>query len=134
MGIPMGEPMDTFMGIPHGAITLKLIGWQTYSADGANTLQLFLRVALPLSWPVILTAGLIISLAVWNEFLFALTFISEEGFKPMATILFAFQWRFENNYALQSASAIMMVAPVAVLFILFQRRFISGLTSGGLKE
>ena len=101
--------------------------------DGANTFQLFFRVALPLSWPVILTAGLIISLAVWNEFLFALTFISEEGFKPMATILFAFQWRFENNYALQSASAIMMVAPVAILFMLFQRRFISGLTSGGLK-
>jgi raffinose/stachyose/melibiose transport system permease protein len=101
--------------------------------DGANTFQLFFKVALPLSWPVILTAGLIIALAVWNEFLFALTFISEEGFKPMATILFAFQWRFENNYALQSASAIMMVAPVAILFMLFQRRFISGLTSGGLK-
>ena len=102
--------------------------------DGANTFQLFFRVALPLSWPVILTAGLIIGLAVWNEFLFALTFISDEGFKPIATMLFAFQWRFENNFALQSASAIMMVAPIAILFMIFQRRFISGLTSGGLKE
>ena len=52
----------------------------------------------------------------------------------MATILFSFQARFENNYALQSAAAIMMVAPIAILFMLFQRRFISGLTSGGLKE
>ena len=42
--------------------------------DGANTFQIFFRIALPLSWPVILTAGLIIGLAVWNEFLFALTF------------------------------------------------------------
>ena len=57
-----------------------------------------------------------------------------QNFKPMATILFSFQARFENNYALQSAAAIMMVAPVAILFMLFQRRFISGLTSGGLKE
>ena len=102
--------------------------------DGANTFQIFFRIALPLSWPVILTAGLIIGLAVWNEFLFALTFIQDPNFKPMATILFSFQARFENNYALQSAAAIMMVAPVAILFMLFQRRFISGLTSGGLKE
>ena len=102
--------------------------------DGANTFQIFFRIALPLSWPVILTAGLIIGLAVWNEFLFALTFITDPNFKPMATILFSFQARFENNYALQSAAAIMMVAPIAILFMLFQRRFISGLTSGGLKE
>ena len=102
--------------------------------DGANTFQIFFRIALPLSWPVILTAGLIIGLAVWNEFLFALTFIQDPNFKPMATILFSFQARFENNYALQSAAAIMMVAPVAILFMLFQRRFIPGLTSGGLKE
>ena len=102
--------------------------------DGANTFQIFFRIALPLSWPVILTAGLIIGLAVWTEFLFALTFITDPNFKPMATILFSFQARFENNYALQSAAAIMMVAPIAVLFMLFQRRFISGLTSGGLKE
>ena len=102
--------------------------------DGANTFQIFFRIALPLSWPVILTAGLIIGLAVWNEFLFALTFITDPNFKPMATILFSFQARFENNYALQSAAAMMMVAPIAILFMLFQRRFISGLTSGGLKE
>ena len=102
--------------------------------DGANTFQMFFRIAIPLSWPVILTAGLIIGLAVWNEFLFALTFITDQNFKPIATILFSFQSRFENNYALVSASAIMMVAPIAILFMIFQRRFISGLTSGGLKE
>ena len=102
--------------------------------DGANTFQMFFRIAIPLSWPVILTAGLIIGLAVWNEFLFALTFITDQNFKPIATILFSFQSRFENNYALVSASAIMMVAPIAILFMIFQRMFISGLTSGGLKE
>ena len=52
----------------------------------------------------------------------------------MATILFAFQSRFENNWGLVSAAAIMMVAPIIILFMFFQRRFIAGLTSGGLKE
>ena len=128
----LNAPFATFL-IRSYMIRLPDELFEAARLDGANTFQLFFRVALPLSWPVILTAGLIISLAVWNEFLFALTFISEDGFKRMATILFAFQWWFENNNALQSASAIMMVAPVAILFLLFQRRFISGLTSGGLK-
>ena len=101
--------------------------------DGANPFQLFAKIAVPLSWPVFLTAGLIVGLAVWNEFLFALTFMQDENSKPISTILFAFQTRFENNWGLVSASAVMMVAPVAILFMIFQRRFIAGLTSGGLK-
>ena len=101
--------------------------------EGASTTQLFTRVALPLSWPVFLTTGLVVSLAVWNEFLFAVTFIHNEEFKPISSILFSFQNMRDENYALISAASIMMAAPLAVLFILFQRNFIAGLTSGGTK-
>ena len=101
--------------------------------DGANIFQQFFRVAIPLSWPVLLTSALVVGLAVWNEFLFALTFVQDENLKPISTILFAFSWRFINNQALVSAASIMMVAPVVILFLLFQKRFISGLTSGGVK-
>ena len=101
--------------------------------DGANTFQLFYRIAVPLSWPVFLTTGLVVGLAVWNEFLFALTFMQTEAYKPISTILFAFQSRFENDYSLVSAASIMMAAPIAILFMLFQRKFIAGLTGGGLK-
>ena len=101
--------------------------------DGANTFQLFYKIALPLSWPVFLTTGLVVGLAVWNEFLFALTFIQTEAYKPISTILFAFQSRFENDYSLVSAASIMMAAPIAILFMFFQRKFIAGLTGGGLK-
>ena len=101
--------------------------------DGANTFQLFYKIAAPLSWPVFLTTGLVVGLAVWNEFLFALTFMQTEAYKPISTILFAFQSRFENDYSLVSAASIMMAAPIAILFMLFQRKFIAGLTGGGLK-
>ena len=101
--------------------------------DGANTLQLFYRIALPISWPVFLTTGLIVGLNVWNEFLFALTFVHDDAKKPIATILFAFQSRFENNWGLVNASAVMMLAPIVILFMFFQRRFIAGLTSGASK-
>ncbi len=102
--------------------------------DGAGPLKLFTSIAVPLSWPVFLTSGLIVGLAVWNEFLFAITFIYDDSIKPMATILFSFSNRFRNDYTLISAAAIMMALPMAILFILFQKRFISGLTSGGLKQ
>ena len=101
--------------------------------EGASTIQLFTRVALPLSWPVFLTTGLVVSLAVWNEFLFAVTFIHNEEFKPISSILYSFQNRRDENYALISAASVMMAAPLVVLFILFQRNFIAGLTSGGTK-
>ena len=129
----LNAPFATFL-IRSYMIRLPDELFEASKLDGANTFQMFFRIAIPLSWPVILTAGLIIGLAVWNEFLFALTFITDQNFKPIATILFSCQSRFENNYALVSASAIMMVAPIAILFMIFQRRFISGLTSGGLKE
>lgn len=102
--------------------------------DGAGPFRLFINIAVPLSWPVFLTSGLIVALAVWNEFLFAVTFIYDDSIKPMATILFSFSNRFRNDYSLISAAAIMMALPMAVLFVLFQRSFISGLTSGGLKQ
>lgn len=102
--------------------------------DGAGPLRMFFSIAVPLSWPVFLTSGLIVGLAVWNEFLFAITFIYDDSIKPMASILFSFSNRFRNDYALVSAAAVMMAFPMAVLFILFQRNFISGLTSGSLKQ
>ncbi len=102
--------------------------------EGASNIQLFIKIAVPLSWPVFLTSGLIVALAVWNEFLFAVTFIYDDSIKPISTILFAFSDRFKNDYALISASAVMMALPMIILFVLFQRNFIVGLTSGSMKS
>ena len=102
--------------------------------EGANNFQLFLKIAVPLSWPVFLTSSLVVGLAVWNEFLFAVTFIYDDSIKPISTILFSFSDRYKNDYTLVSASAVMMALPMVILFILFQRNFIVGLTSGSMKS
>ena len=101
--------------------------------DGANSYVILFKVFLPLMWPAMVTTGILAFIGAWNEFLFALTFVQDEELKPISTILFAFSWRFINNQALVSAASIMMVAPVVILFLLFQKKFISGLTSGGVK-
>jgi len=101
--------------------------------DGASHFQVFRHVIMPLSWPGFLTAGLVVGLAVWNEFLFAVTFLLRNELKPVATSLFAFQQRFGRDWGLTSAGSVIMMLPVIVLFLLLQRRFIEGLTQGGLK-
>ncbi len=101
--------------------------------DGANELQVLTRVVLPLSWPGFLTVGLVAGLAAWNEFFFAITFIQDDALKPIATSFLAFQNQFSRDWGLTSAAGIFMILPVILLFLFLQRRFISGLASGGLK-
>jgi raffinose/stachyose/melibiose transport system permease protein len=101
--------------------------------DGANELQVLLRVVLPLSWPGLLTVALVSGLMAWNEFFFAITFIQDDNLKPVTTSFLAFQSNFSQNWGLTSAAAIYIILPIVVLFLILQRRFISGLTAGGLK-
>jgi raffinose/stachyose/melibiose transport system permease protein len=101
--------------------------------DGANELQVLLRVVLPLSWPGLLTVALVSGLATWNEFFFAITFIQDNNLKPVTTSFLAFQTSFSQDWGLTSAAAIYIMLPIVVLFLILQRRFVSGLTAGGLK-
>jgi len=101
--------------------------------DGANEIQVFTRVVLPLSWPGFLTVGLVVALGVWSEFQIALIFMSDPNLFPVTTSYYKFTSRFGQDWALTSAAAVMMIAPVLVFFLSLQRRFIDGLTQGGLK-
>jgi len=101
--------------------------------DGASNLQIFLRIIMPLSYPGFLTAGLVVGLGAWNEFLFAVTFLSDPDLKPISTGLYAFQTRFARDWGLTNAGAVIMVLPIIILFLFLQRRFVEGLTQGGLK-
>jgi raffinose/stachyose/melibiose transport system permease protein len=101
--------------------------------DGANELQVLTRVVLPLSWPGFLTVGLVVALGVWSEFQIALIFIQNPDLFPVTTSFWAFTRRFSRDWALTSAAAVMMIAPLLAIFLTLQRRFIEGLTQGGVK-
>lgn len=101
--------------------------------DGASELQIMLRVVLPLAWPGLMTVALISGLFAWNEFFFAITFIHEPNLRPISTSFLAFQDQYSTDWGLTSAAALFMVIPVLLLFLFLQRRFVNGLTTGGLK-
>ncbi len=101
--------------------------------DGASELQVFTKVILPLAWPGFLTVGLVVALGVWSEFQVALIFVHKPNLFPVTTSYYNFSSQFSQDWTLTSAAAVMMIAPVLIIFLSLQRRFIEGLTQGGLK-
>lgn len=101
--------------------------------DGAGEWQIFMGIVVPLSWPGFLTVGLVVALSVWNEFLLASVFLTDQQLFTVVTSYYNFSTRFSRDWTLTSAAAIMMILPVVVIFLALQRRFVEGLTQGGLK-
>jgi raffinose/stachyose/melibiose transport system permease protein len=101
--------------------------------DGASDLRIAWRVIMPLAWPGFLTVALIVALWAWNEFFWAVTFIHDPAKRPVSTSFLAFQDQYSTDWGLTSAAALFMLVPVLILFLTLQRRFVAGLTSGGLK-
>lgn len=101
--------------------------------DGANELQIARKIVLPLAWPGFLTVALIVGLWAWNEFFWAITFIHTPTLRPISTSFLAFEDQYSTDWRLTSAAALFMLVPVVLLFIALQRRFVAGLTQGGVK-
>jgi raffinose/stachyose/melibiose transport system permease protein len=101
--------------------------------DGASEWQVFARIVVPLSWPGFLTVGLVVALSVWNEFLLATVFLTDQDLFTVVTSYNNFAQRFTRDWTMTSAAAVMMILPVIIIFLSLQRRFIDGLTQGGLK-
>lgn len=101
--------------------------------DGANEWQIATRVMLPLAQPGFLTVGLVTGLAVYGELFFAVTFLASPDKLPISAAFLQFQQGMTKLYGVTDAAGLVMIIPVVLLFLLMQRRFISGLASSGLK-
>ena len=101
--------------------------------DGASEWKIFTQIIVPLSWPGFLTVGLVVSLAVWNEFLLATVFLTDQDKFTVVTSYYNFTSRVSRDWGLTSAAAMMMIVPIIIIFLSLQRRFVEGLTQGGLK-
>ncbi len=101
--------------------------------DGANEWQVATRIVLPLTRPGFLTVGLVVGLAVYGELFFAVIFLSSPNNLPISTAFLQFQQGFTRLYGVTDAAGFIMIIPVILLFLLMQRKFISGLASSGVK-
>jgi len=101
--------------------------------DGASEWQVYYKVIVPLSWPVFLTVAVIVATWTWNEFFFALLFLHSESVQTVSIRYMRFSGRFLTDWGLTNAAGVIVSLPIVILFLFLQRRFIEGITGGGLK-
>ena len=102
--------------------------------DGAGELRIFARIILPLCGPALATLGILTFLGSWNNFLWPLVVAQTEDTYtlPVALALFA-KGQNSTNYGLLLAGATVVVIPILLLFLAFQRKFIEGIATTGIK-
>ncbi|WP_349409638.1 carbohydrate ABC transporter permease [Pseudalkalibacillus sp. SCS-8] len=134
--------------IPYTTITLPLSIWilvtffrkipfdleEAARIDGASIMQTYWRVILPLAVPGIFTTAILVFIAAWNEFLFALVLNTEEAYKTVPVGIAMFQGQFTIPWGEISAATVVVTIPLVIMVLMFQRRIVSGLTSGAVKE
>jgi raffinose/stachyose/melibiose transport system permease protein len=104
------------------------------AVDGANSWQTLWRVLVPISRPAVLTMATLAFMWTWNEFLLALVMLTSESVRTAPLGLSLFRGAHVTEYALLSASAMIVALPVVALYFFFQRHFIAGMLSGAIKE
>jgi multiple sugar transport system permease protein len=103
--------------------------------DGYNTWQMLTQILLPMTVPALVTTGILTFIFAWNEFIFALTFITRESMKtiPVATAQLGTTSVFEIPYGAIAAATVLGTLPLVLLVLFFQRRIVQGLTAGAIK-
>jgi raffinose/stachyose/melibiose transport system permease protein len=130
--VAFGIPFTTFL-IRSYMLGLPRDFEEAAVMDGASSLGVFWHIVIPLCRPIIASAMLLDAMRVWNEFMFALTFVTKEAIKTVPIGLMAFSGALREQWTVVMAGLILSAVPMIVLFLLTQRQFIRGLAAGGIK-
>ncbi len=116
-----------FLGLPRDLLDAGRV-------DGAGELRIFARIFLPLCGPALATLGILTFLGSWNNFLWPLVVAQTEQHYtlPVALALYS-TGQNSTQYGLLLAGATVVVLPILVVFMIFQRRFIEGIATTGIK-
>ena len=101
--------------------------------DGANLWQIFYRVILPMVKPGLATVAIFGFLGGWDEFILALTFIDSPAKRTLPIAIMLFQGQHATNWSLVFAASLFAIVPVIIIFVVFQKYFVKGLSSGAVK-
>jgi raffinose/stachyose/melibiose transport system permease protein len=103
------------------------------TVDGSTSWQTLWRILVPNAIPAVLTMGILFFIWTWNDFLLPLVVVTRDDLRTLPLGLAFFQGRYSSDLPLMAAAATMVALPTIVVYILMQRHFIRGLTSGAVK-
>ena len=101
--------------------------------DGCTRVQTMTRIMLPIAVPGLVTVMIYAFIFSWNEFLFALSFISSKDKMPLTIALYNFVGRWTTQWQYLTMAAFLAIIPVLVLFYLIEKRLVAGLPGGAVK-
>ncbi len=102
--------------------------------DGASLYRVFWNVMMPLTRPAISTLIVFYFMWTWNEFLWAMLVMNREIFKTVTVGIFTtFQNQYMFDWPLMTTGLVLVTAPIILVYLVFQRQFVAGLTAGALR-
>jgi ABC-type glycerol-3-phosphate transport system permease component len=113
-------------GVPNDLLEAAVI-------DGCGPVKAFFQVAFPISQAGIVTAGTLVFLGVWNEFLFALTMLSAPVLRTLNLSVYMLRNQYSTDQGLMAAGVIILITPAILIYIVFQEQVVKGLTAGAIK-
>lgn len=141
--------LNTYQALvfPYTAFNLPLTIWilttffqeipreleEAAEVDGAGVMTVLSRIVLPLAGPGLASAAILVFIACWTEFLFALTFNSSDTMRTLPVGIALFGGQFVLPWGTIFAGSVIAILPLVVLVVLFQRLMITGLTRGAVK-
>ena len=126
-------------GVPFGVLVMRGFFRTIPSAlieaakiDGCSYLRMFFQIALPLALPAVLSLCILDGVATWNEFILAQIFLRSDELRTLPLGLVNFSTQFSTEYTLLAAAVLIALTPLVLVFIFFQRYFVSGM-AGAVK-
>lgn len=115
-----------FNGIPNSLMEAARI-------DGANEVERYVLIALPLCKPALTTVGIYSFLAAWSDYLAPLIYINKPAKLTLSLGLQSYLNEYSVDWTLLMAAATIFVLPVVIFFMIFQRNFVQGIATTGMK-
>ncbi|MEI7540477.1 MAG: carbohydrate ABC transporter permease [Actinomycetes bacterium] len=107
--------------------------FEVASIDGANQWRVYRSIAMPLARPAVGATSIFLFVICWNDLLYPLMLINELGKKTLPLTLIDFRGEFATSYSMLFTAIMVASIPMVVMYLLFQRSFVAGLTAGAVK-
>lgn len=115
-----------FAGVPRELV-------EAARMDGARNRTVLWRVLMPISWPAVTTLTVLVFMWSWNQFLLVLVMMQDPSMRTAPTGLGLFVGQYGTDIPLLAAASLIVIAPIVVVYLVFQRSFVNGITQGAIK-
>jgi len=101
--------------------------------DGCTLGRTIFTIIMPLCKPILITTGILSFVFIWNEYTFALTLLDSDKYKTISLGLAKFQGQYSSDYVTQMAGIVLATLPIIIIYLVFNKKIIEGMTAGAVK-